>query len=284
MTVDELYGDVLDALASATVPAYQVAIPSYMRPDECAYRTLATLDRLHVDHDRVTVFVADDHQADAYTEAVGDDWRIVVAKPGLAACRQWYSDEHYPPGTRILNMDDDVLDILARDPDTTKLAPWTGTVDLLATMGWTIADVTRVQLWGISAVENGFYMADEAVIGLRYICGIVHGTRAGDQLNHSELSSGADFVRSIRQFRAHGVLQLRWLTPHTVYFAPGGMQAELGGEAERAADHASRLRVIARTYPKDARLVTKATGPNLRLRAVTHLRIPRATIEGTLNP
>ena len=281
-TDDELYGDVLTRVAHrARRPTpYQIAVPSYQRADTIARRTLATLERLHVDADRITVFAATAAEAEAYRDAC--DVSVVVARPGLFKCRRYYSDVHYPPGTRILNLDDDVDGLWVKAD--TKLVAYVGTLDHLAGIGFAMCEAVGAQLWGFAAAANAFYMADEAVAGLRYICGIAHGTIAGDPVNNPvgrSLSSGQDFERSLTSYRTYGnVVRIGWIAPKTVYFAPGGMQAELGGKDERAADHAARLAEIAHRHPRLARVVQKAGGvPNLRLASKTSVRVPRQSLE-----
>lgn len=285
-TADDLYGDALINLAAREHPPYVVAVPSYERADRIGGRTLATLDRLAVDRDRVTVFVADAAQAEQYEHALAGDWRVAVGCPGLDACRKFYANAHYPAGTRILNIDDDVDDIHAKADK--KLERWGGTLDQLAAIGWEIAAAVGAQLWGLASAANAFYLHDEAVAGLRYVCGILFGSIAGDSASHDmaapAVSSGADFERSIRSYLVYGsVVRVDWLAPKTTYFGAGGMQAELGGKDERARDHAAALTAIAGRYPKYARVVMKANGvPNLRLKPSTVLRIGRRSVEGSL--
>lgn len=284
MTPDEAYGAVLDAIREHAHDDYRIAIPSYRRADQLGRRTLTTIDRLKVDRERVTVFASDEQEADRYDDALAGAWSVVVGRPGLVACRRWYSTEHYPAGMPVLSLDDDIDDLLARTPDS-QLEPWTGTVDQLAAMGFGMCRALDTSLWGINGFTNGLYMHDEAVAGLRYICGIAHGCFAGDPAycpDGSEPDSGEDFMRALRTYTEHGaVVRLDWLGPKTVYFGPGGMCATFTSRDERDRVHASTLRAIALRYPK---LVTKTYRKrdgttNLRLRDVTALRVSRAAME-----
>lgn len=286
MSADEQYGAVLAQLRAeaADPPDYVVAVPSYRRADTIGHRTLATLERLRVDPQRVTVFTADEGEADTYDRAIGQRWTVAVGRPGLVGCRRYYSNVHYPAGTPILNLDDDVDDLLARTPDN-RVAPWQGSLDQLAALGFGACRALGVGLWGVNGYANGLYMHDEAVAGLRYICGIIHGTFAGDRDANPDDEvpmSGEDFARTLRVFTAQGaVLRLDWLAPKTVYFGPGGMRDALGGDEDRARDHASQLRAIALRYPRlVSKVYRKADGnTNLKLKVVTSLRVPRASME-----
>ena len=269
----------VEALA---VRPYVVAVPSYCRPDGVG-KTLATLDQLGVDRGRVTVWVADEAEAEAYGERAAADWRVRVAAPGTARARA-HIVTTYPTGTPIVWFDDDVTEIAARTPDG-KLAPWTGTLDQLAALGFGLAEAGGARLWGINPTANGFYMKDEAVVGARFICGIMHGSYAGDPSYtgaRSYRSSGEDYVTCIRSLYRHGATaRIEWLAPRTTYFAPGGIQAELGGKDERQADNTEALRKIADDHPAYVRLVEKAGGvTSLRFRTTkARARIPRAILE-----
>lgn len=265
---------------AAGPPNYQVAIPSYRRA-EGVQKTLGTLDRLAVDRDRVTVWVADGAEAEQYRAAL-PGWRVDVSAPGLVASRRAYSAA-YPPRTPLLNFDDDVEDILALTDG--KLAPWNGSIHALASIGFGTCRALGLGLWGVSAAANAFYLDDSLSVGLRYICGILHGTRAGDPdvttLDRPANSSGEDFETTLRSFRRYnGVARINWLTVKTRYFAPGGMQAELGGKDERNRQHDECLREIAARFQGLATVVTKAGGvTNLKLRTVSRCKVSRSVLE-----
>lgn len=283
-TTDEQYGAVLTAVARHTHTDYVIAIPSYRRADRLPSRTLTTLERLGLnERERVTVFV-DEDEADVYRAALDDGWQVAVAPRGLVPTRRFYCHDYYPPGTPIINMDDDIDEVLART-DGGKTIPWQGTLDQLAAMGFGMCDGLGVGLWGICGYNNGLYMHDEAVAGLRYILGAVFGTFGGhtNGLESDDIpESGEDFERSLHYFTHDGaVVRLDWLSQRTTNFAAGGIRARLGGYAERDRDHASKLRAIALRYPKlVGKVYRKADGTtNLRLKDITTLRVPRAALE-----
>jgi hypothetical protein len=230
---------------------------------------------------RVTVFVANDSEKEAYSRVLGDKWRVVTGVPKLFPQRLWYNTNYYPKGTRILNLDDDICSLKVLSGD--KLAPYTGTIDRLAEIGFGLCEKHGAKLWGIYPVENAFYLSNQASIGLRYICGIFHGTYAGDKIvtnpKRSQLSSGEDFVNSIRGFIDYGkVVRLDWICPETKYFAEGGIDAELAdqGQKDRQIDHTRALKGICVRYSELAKLVTKPDGTvNIRLKSITTAKEPR---------
>lgn len=258
---------------------YQIAIPSYDRAETCQTKTLATLQSMGVNADRVTVFVADEAQKEIYDEQLGGDWRTVVAEFGLYRARR-FIHEHYHQGTRLLNFDDDIQGFFEKRGK--EMQPYFGTVDDLATDGFIQCEAAGAKLWGVYPVNNGFFMNDQTVVGLRYIIGAVFGSYAGDEVflgKRPQQSSGEDYETTLRSFLIHGkVVRLEYLSFKTAYFAKGGMDSELktNGIADRAHDHTRALTDIASRHPELARTYKKAKNvTNLRLKNITLAKIPR---------
>ena len=260
----------------------QIAIMSYARPELLARLTIPTLDRHHADHDKIIVFVADQEQAEIYRQHVPDTIKIDITALGhFTSIREAHT--RYPKDTRLLTLDDDIAAIEMKDGD--KLATFDGTIDDLATTGFDLCERYGSRMWGIYPVRNAFYMADQAVVGLRYIVGCLWGTYAQDVAvmtdNRLTMSSGNDFETTLQSYRHHGsVTRLDYITVHTKYFADGGIDAELKqrGIDNRQTDHSKVLRRIAQRHAPLARIYEKADGVvNIRLKSVTHRRIPRHT-------
>lgn len=260
---------------------YQIAIPSYKRPNYLVSQTLQTLKQLGSDFSNVTVFVANQEEKLIYqtaSEAVGFDLNVVVAVPTLIGCRRWYNTEYYEGGTRILNLDDDIAGIFQKEGEN-KLAPYEGTLDELVERGFGTCEKYGAKLWGINAALNGLFLKNTVTVGLRYICGIFHGSYAGDPALCGEdrvnESSGEDFETTLRNFKLYGkVVRLDGYAPKTKYFAQGGIQAELGGKDERNRDHHEALVRIAERYPDWAKTYEKAGGvTNIRLKTITESKI-----------
>jgi hypothetical protein len=259
---------------------YQIAIPSYRRHEVCRARTIATLLRLKADPGRMTVYVADDTDFDAYSKEL-KGLGVTVAKgvPGLLNQRRHYNLQ-YPRQTRLINVDDDLYDLKA----VTKsgdLVSYDGTLDEIAEHGFSTCESHGARLWGIAAFENGFYMKRSTSTGLRYICGIFHGSYAGDSVmcgpDRPLASSGEDFETTLRSFKKYGVVvRLDWLCPKTKYFAEGGMREELGGSNElRQVEHTRELKHIAARHHGLASCYKKSGGVvNLRLKTLPVTRVP----------
>jgi hypothetical protein len=260
---------------------YAVAIPSYKRADTLKTHTLATLERHGVRPERITIFLANAEEEVAYRKVIPAYYKIVVAKPGKFNAVKWYNTEHYPQGTMLLNIDDDItrLDRMTADG---KLTPFTGKIETLVRMGFDLCDRYGTTLWGINPVANGFYMNPNNTIGLRFICGNFYGSYAGDYVitnsKRRQFTSGDDFETTIQAFIQNGsVVRLDWIAPMTKMFAPGGIDAELkdNGIQDRQTDNTQALLQIANKYPDLVRVVTKAGGiTSLRLKVITVAKEP----------
>ena len=258
---------------------YQIAIPSYDRAEVCQTKTLATLREMGVDADRVTVFVADEAEKEIYDQQFRGDWRTVVAELGLYRARR-FINAYYSEGTRLLSFDDDVQGFFEKQG--TKTQSYLGTVSDLATEGFSQCEAARAKLWGVYPVNNGFFMKDQTVVGLRFIIGAFFGSFAGDEVflgKRPQQSSGEDSENTLRSFLLHGkVVRLEYLSLKTNMFAKGGMDTELRtyGIENRNDDNTRALLDIAQRYPDLTRIYRKAGGvTNIRLKNITLAKIPR---------
>lgn len=262
----------------------QYAVPSYRRVATCKERTIHTLRRLGVEDEQITIFVADKQDRAEYESQI-KGIKIVVGKKGLIHQRRFYNN-YFEKGTEIVNVDDDLYDLKYVDSNG-KLKSYDGSMNDVARYAFDACKSYGARLWGIAAYENGFYMKRATTAGLRYVCGILHGSFAGDPTMVADdrplVSSGEDFETTLRSFKRYGVvLRLDWLCPKTKYFAPGGMQAELGGSDQlRQIEHSKELKEIAKRHKGFASCYTKSNGvTNIRLKtvAVTKIGVPQTLL------
>lgn len=287
MTPDEAYGEVLESVRDHVGMTYAVAVPSYRRADKLTRCTLPMLDRLQVDRDRVTVFVADDAEAEQYREAVAGDWRVVVARPGLYECRHWYLTEHYPQDTPVLNFDDDLSDIVVAVDG--RLRPATSTVDQIAAIGFGACAAVGARMWGITTMTNARFLRDELLVGLRCLPGVVCGNYAGEPCFDSppHVPVHGDSYRTLKAYAACGsVVRLEWLSVKTQFSAPGGIAARFPDREARDRAQSSSVRRMVLEYPQWASVNTvwksgqKTVGSRIvRFKPITALRVPRASLE-----
>jgi hypothetical protein len=256
---------------------YQVAIPSYSRPNFIVNATLATLAKYGASSKLITVFVANDEEYRDYRREMPPGIDLVVAELGLLKCRRWYSSQYYDKGTPLVNLDDDITGIVQKNG--VGLLPYDGSFDEIAETGFRFAEKYGSKLWAVNPVTNGFYMRDEVTVGLRFACGLFFGNYAGNVATvgndrPSLYSSGEDWETTIRSFLMEGpIVRLEWLAGVQKKWSTGGMMTEL---AHRESDNAKRLAEIVARYPDLAAIKIKAGGvPSLRLKSITYAREPK---------
>lgn len=268
---------------------YQIAIPSYKRADILQKGTLSMLNKFGVDKKRITIFVANEDELKEYTNVLGNEYKIVVAVPNLWKARKWYNENYYKKNTPILNIDDDVYELKTLKGD--KLESANFDLDMFVSLAFKICEKNKTKIWGICPTENAFYMSNDITIGLRYICGIFHGTYAGENYlvrnDRSQESSGEDMETTLQAFKEYGcVIRFEFICPKTKYFANGGIDAELKskGITDRQVDHTKNLESIAKRFPEYCKLYKKAGDiTNIRFKPITLGKLPRPKLKGEKN-
>lgn len=246
---------------------YEVAIPSFRRVECLATKTLPLLRARGVPDEAITVFVADATEAVAYREVW--DGRLVIAVPGIGAVRNFMA-HHYPEGTRVFGIDDDVSDVIER-LDANTSAP-VASIDRLVREAFAMLDAAHLRLWGIYPVANAYFMRPKVTTDLRYIVACFYGwVSTHDDAALVDLDDKEDFERSIKRYLADGgVLRIGWVAPVTRYYRePGGMQVERTPERVEWSAHE-----LVRRYPE---LCTLNTRKKEHAEVVLRDRRPRST-------
>jgi hypothetical protein len=205
---------------------WEIAIPSYRRAETLARKTLAYLKTTDVPLARATVFVASDQERQDYEAVLGGEVRIVVGALGMRGARN-FIQQHYADGARVFCLDDDVSGLFERiDPKT--LQPLTRLRNFVDT-GFSLAERSRVRLWGVYPVCNPFFMKPKTTLDLRYIVGCCWGVTNDRSAQLAvTLDDKEDFERTLKFYLADGgVLRFGHVAPRTAYYRePGGMQVE----------------------------------------------------------
>jgi hypothetical protein len=243
---------------------FEIAVPSYKRPERCRDATLAFLARCGSEAP-VTVFVADEEQRAIYERALDPKTytRLVVGVPGMGAIRNFIHD-HYAPGTRILHVDDDIEGLFVR-VDEKHLVEHLE-LDAFVETAFGFCEQSNARLWGIYPVNNPYFMKPRVTFDLRYVIGSFWGSvnKPGEVLMVS-LDDKEDFERTMKCYAADGaVVRMEYATVKSRYYTePGGMQETR--TPERVRKSAEQL---ARRYPQFCSLNTskKSGFVELRLR------------------
>lgn len=258
---------------------YIVNVPSYQRSEVVQKRTLQFLADNNIDRERVTVWVADEQEYEAYRRSLDPSWSVRISSKGLVPSRCHYHQQA-PAGQPIVNIDDDVETLLYSDGK--RLHRYESSLDKFIRSAFQMANENGVRLWGINGAANAMFLKSQVTVGLRYLIGAFFGSFAGDSIfdlnNRTGESSGEDFEAALMAFVRDGaIMRFDGITLKTAYFAQGGIDAELKAQGieNRQQDHQRRLEEIASQYPGLAKTYTKAGGVvNIRLRTITAYRIP----------
>jgi len=226
---------------------WEVAIPSYKRPEILRNKTLAVLKHYKIPPSKITVFVADKEQEKLYKDTLkeGSYGKIVVGIVGMSAIRNFIS-EYYPVGTQIVNIDDDIKGFL--EYDASKHHKEKPLRSLLAVIkrGFSECEKAEAKLWGVYPVANGFFMKPKISLDLRYVIGSFWGCINPGTTIKITLDIKEDYERSILYYKADGaIVRLNMVAPISSYYKePSGIQEERTRQkVEKSA------RWLVKTYP-----------------------------------
>jgi len=198
--------------------SYQIAIPSYRRANEIR-KTLSTIARYGLDNNNVHIFVIPE-EFDAYWEEWGSNYqpcpKILRGVRGLAAQRRFICD-HFPLGTRILFLDDDIDDFLQLDES--------GSVQETIERLFDLLESSNLSLGGFYPVSNKFFMKPRVIKGSAYVVGAAFCLINKRQLS-APIDEKEDYYNSCDAIRREGaILRCEYIGIRTNYMRnKGGLQ------------------------------------------------------------
>ncbi len=229
-----------------------IAIPSYKRADTLVKKTLKYLLKdCKVDLKCITVFVANKNEYDEYVKKTPKGLKVVIGKETLKGQRN-FMDFYYQINEKVLFFDDDIEGLYKKAGSKTKLFT---DLNSLYKIGFNECLKHKTALFGVCAVNNGFYMNSKISTNLKYIVGCFYGQIITQDRSLSvTLEDKEDFERTMLYFHKYKkVVRLNMIAPKTNYYdEDGGMQVT---RTEKRVT-ASALTLIKR-YPNYCSLNTK---------------------------
>jgi hypothetical protein len=150
----------------------KIAIPSYKRAETLVKKTLKyLLGDCGVDEKCITVFVANQKEYEDYLKEIPKGIKIVIGKETLRGQRN-FMDFYYEINDRVLFFDDDVEGLYKKVKSKTKLFT---DLSSLYKIGFNECLKNKTALFGVCAVNNGFYMDNKISTNLKYIVGCFYG-------------------------------------------------------------------------------------------------------------
>lgn len=243
---------------------YQIAIPSYKRPETIKKKTLKVLESHNIDPNRVTIFVANGEELEAYTNSLlGTPYqKLVVGVPTIGAQRN-FIERYYPEGTRLMMFDDDV-DEVQRKISEQKLGPIDNLEEEIIFRGFEECEKVGAKTFGIYAASNAYFMKDRVYTKLCYVIASMFGVI----VEHSDdlvrvTNHGEDYEYSIRQYIRNGaVVRFDNYTVKSNYYKEEG-----GLQTIRTKEYVyNSIKTIADMFPDYCTMYIRETTGNAELR------------------
>ena len=239
---------------------YVVAVLTYKRYEMFKKQTHKFLLKRKVPPDKIYIFVADEDEKLKYEEVLeeGTYKEIIVGVPGAAQQREFISD-YFDEGQFIVYADDDCKDLteMIDKKRTTRVQ----NVDKFIRYMYSELIKNNLYIWGVTAVDNPFFMNGSLSTNLKFIVGVFYGIinrKTATFLNpfngepenlKCSHNSKDDILQTLKYFLCDGgVLRCNYVAPKTKYWdVPGGMTAFMPDRKSKALEDCKWLK---EHYPK----------------------------------
>tara|TARA_R110000772_G_scaffold89184_3_gene184977 strand:- start:326 stop:1087 length:762 start_codon:yes stop_codon:yes gene_type:complete len=242
-------------------------IPSFQRPDILKQKTLNLLiNTYHVRSEDIDILLEDPKEGDTYRNVLGDLYPkdfIFHYQKGIGSVRNFI--KHYykyeSKEINVIYIDDDIDEIRIMDKQLPNL------IDFVNEM-FKETENRKLNLWGVSAFHNPFFMSETITQSLKYICGAFNGEII-DRDKHdiyTEFDHLEDFAFSCEHFiRDGGVVRNNGVCIVTKYFGDGGINASYGGLEKRKIAMAKAVIEFKERYGDMCKIIEKKYGADIRL-------------------
>ena len=245
---------------------YKIVIPSYQRPQIFKDKTLALLKKYKIPIDNIDLLLGTPEEGQEYRKVLGNSFAtnfIYHGQKGIGAVRNWIK-WYYKYQTNVKY-------VVYLDDDITSILDWQTPIENLESFIENMfyeTETRKLNLWGISAFHNPFFMKKTITTNLKYICGAFSGEII-DRTKHDiycDVDHGEDFQFTCEYFlRDGGVLRNNGVCIVTKYFGDGGINASYGGLEERKKDMEVQCKYLNERYGSMTRLIEKKYGYDIRL-------------------
>ena len=151
---------------------YQIAIPSYKRPETIKNKTLKLLMDHNIDKNKIIIFVADNDEEKIYKQSLGNEYRIVVGVHTIGNQRN-FIERYYNENTRVVMFDDDLDGVFVKNEN--NLDPIDNIENDLIINGFNECIKNNSYVLGVYAAANAYFMLNRIYTKLCYIPGGVFG-------------------------------------------------------------------------------------------------------------
>jgi len=242
---------------------FVIAIPTYRRPKILIEKTLKVLKNYNIPNSQIIIFIKDQKELNDYTDIVANYKIILTDASGIMETRNFLQAFFYyeTEFTNVLFMDDDIDSLWNMDKPLENFKEF---------VEFAFMETSRqgLNLWGISALHNPFYMSKKITKTLKYICGAVYG-EIFDRTKYpvfADINHYEDHQKSMDCFiRDGGVMKFNWVGIKTKYFGVGGINESMGGMEYRHIEMDNNAIWLAEKYNGMCKVMSKKWGTDLRL-------------------
>ena len=216
---------------------YNIAIPTYNRPDTLLKSTLPLLQKHNIPNNIIHIFVHNQQQYELYNDTTKLGYKVINTNTPLGKRFQLeYISNYFPPNSKVVNFDDDVYELYECYLDNNKLTnklidknipinpqnlhkhrkfgqllkPLHNLHQLIL-YGFNLIDLHNFKLFGIYPVDNPFFMkyttsnyTEYTNQKLTYIVGCFYGYYNDREANILNVENKEDYERSIRYYIKYG--------------------------------------------------------------------------------
>ena len=203
---------------------YQIAIPSYKRPETIKNKTLKLLMDHNIDKNKIIIFVADNDEEKIYKQSLGNEYKIVVGVHTIGNQRN-FIERYYNENTRVVMFDDDLDGVFVKNEN--NLDPIDNIENDLIINGFNECIKNNSYVFGVYAAANAYFMLNRIYTKLCYIPGGVFGVIIQhDDFLQRKTNHGEDYERSIRQYvKNKNLVRFDYITFKSKYYKEdGGLQ------------------------------------------------------------
>ena len=195
---------------------YRIAIPSYNRCVEIT-RTLSMLKKYDIDDDIIDIFVNTEDDFKKYKDKYLQ-YNIILGVKGLKEIREFIFN-HYSEGDLILMIDDDIDDILMKNPKAwEKSSFFDDKIELKAEidLAFNYMKEKGAGMWGVYPVKNHFFMKNNISEDLKFCSGGFFGVIIDKECGKLKVSQYDDYERCIRYYKKYGsIIRINYLCMDT---------------------------------------------------------------------
>ena len=242
---------------------FVIAIPTYKRSKIIIEKTLKLLKHYNIPNDQIIIFIKDQMEMNDYQDIVANYNMVLTGASGIMETRNtlqaffWYETSY----TNVLYMDDDIDSLYNMDKPLDNFKEF-------VEFAFRETKNLGLNLWGVSALHNPYFMSKKITTTLKYICGCLYG-EIFDRTKYpifSDINHFEDHQKSMDCFiRDGGVVKFNWIGIKTRYFGAGGINESLGGLENRHIEMDNNSIFLAEKYPGMCKVIHKKWGTDLRL-------------------